>query len=235
VVLNRTSLWVWEEADLALVGGDVVVERAMPVDTSAGYAGLRARVVRIDTGEPAFGEATLNRHGTVRVTGDGGADAIAVRMRHRGNRIVVSVNDKTVRSFPPSRVKRIQIWGYGGNDSLTIAPDLAWGAYVDAGDGNDSVNGGEGNDYFVGGNGNDSLFGGGGRDQLAGGAGNDYLLGGAGGDNTPATAAATPSAAAAATTCSSAAPPPPTTSAAAPATTRRRTIRLIPMTQWKRC
>jgi len=83
-----------------------------------------------------------------------------------------------------ANVSLIQVFGQGGNDTLTI--DETNGAMPAAdlfgGDGNDTLTGGSGNDQLFGQAGNDTLLGKGGNDLLFGGDGNDVLIGGAGND-----------------------------------------------------
>lgn len=78
----------------------------------------------------------------------------------------------------------IQVFGQGGNDTLTI--NEANGALPQAnlfgGTGNDILTGGSGNDQLFGQAGNDTLLGKGGNDFLFGGSENDVLTGGDGDD-----------------------------------------------------
>lgn len=91
----------------------------------------------------------------------------------------------------------LDIWGFGGNDTLTggLAADILRGGSGhdelsgDAGadlllgeDGQDTLDGGEGEDTLDGGAGHDVLQGGAGHDLLLGGAGQDTLAGGEGDD-----------------------------------------------------
>jgi hypothetical protein len=72
-----------------------------------------------------------------------------------------------------------QIFGEGGNDTLTGASGRDT---LSGGDGNDTLNGGSGGDTLNGDGGNDTLNGGGSGDRLRGGDGNDLLRGGSAGD-----------------------------------------------------
>jgi Ca2+-binding RTX toxin-like protein len=97
-------------------------------------------------------------------------------------------------------LEEIDVLGFGGNDVITLS-GLTIAPYVDAGDGNDSVNasgvtavqatllGGNGDDLLIGTQtpntvapGGDLIDGGAGNDTLQGGIGNDTLLGGTGDD-----------------------------------------------------
>ncbi|WP_180160633.1 cadherin-like domain-containing protein, partial [Acinetobacter sp. YH01004] len=60
--------------------------------------------------------------------------------------------------------------------------NYAKGAYINGGDGDDTIHGSGGDDYLVGGDGNDTLYGGAGNDYLLGGRGDDIFYGGAGND-----------------------------------------------------
>jgi uncharacterized delta-60 repeat protein len=125
--------------------------------------------------------AALNSRGTLSVhTGDGDDD-VNVAVRKSDGRIVVRLDAGFAQSFPPSKVKRINVSTNGGNDRVTLGATLR-GCYVDAGAGNDTVTGTADADLLIGGTGNDQLFGLDGDDTLLGGGGRDYLLGGAGKD-----------------------------------------------------
>lgn len=78
----------------------------------------------------------------------------------------------------------IQIFGLGGNDSITVneANGALPRANLFGGTGNDTVTGGSGNDMLFGQAGNDVLLGKGGTDLIFGGGGNDTLTGGDGDD-----------------------------------------------------
>lgn len=65
----------------------------------------------------------------------------------------------------------VQIYGGGGNDTITIDPSLDKGFELFGGDGNDSITGGKSDD---------TIHGDAGADLLAGGAGDDFIDGGDG-------------------------------------------------------
>jgi Ca2+-binding RTX toxin-like protein len=79
-----------------------------------------------------------------------------------------------------ANVSLIQVFGLGGNDTITL--DEASGALLRAnlfaGAGNDTITGGSGGDMLFGQAGNDTLLGKGGTDFLFGGTENDILAGG---------------------------------------------------------
>ena len=138
------------------------------------------QVIRIDAGniEPPV---RLNRRGTLLVNTTDAAENVSVYIRHRDGRLIVRIDD-FAQSFAPSRVRKIGISTFGGDDTITIGAGII-GTYVDAGDGRDTINGGQFNDILVGGTGSDRIFGFDGNDTLLGGGGNDYCLGGAGKDD----------------------------------------------------
>jgi Ca2+-binding RTX toxin-like protein len=76
----------------------------------------------------------------------------------------------------------IQVFGQGGNDTITVneANGAMPAVNLFGGNGNDILTGGSGSDMLFGQAGNDTLLGKGGNDLLFGGAGNDTLDGGTG-------------------------------------------------------
>jgi Ca2+-binding RTX toxin-like protein len=147
----------------------------------------------------------LGTTGTLLLRGTNAGDAINLRLRQSDGRLVARVGE-AVQSFNPASVKRIAVYGFGGDDTVTVEPgvravfvdggadrdtifggygdDTIWGNggsdHIEAGPGNDDVAAGAGNDYVLGGVGNDVLAGNSGRDRLSGAGGNDRLFGGPG-------------------------------------------------------
>jgi ELWxxDGT repeat protein len=119
----------------------------------------------------------LEKH-ALRVTGTNDADTIGLQLQ--GSSVVVHHNTKTF-SFNLKSVTTIRILVGGGNDYVSVEPGLT-NAYVDGGDGNDTIFCGSGNDTLVGGAGRDSLGGGQGNDRISGSDGDDILIGGVGAD-----------------------------------------------------
>jgi Ca2+-binding RTX toxin-like protein len=70
----------------------------------------------------------------------------------------------------------------GGDDEVSVAPEISIPVTMRGGPGGDALTGGSGPDKLVGGSGADQLTGGSGPDVLYGGIGADKLLGGAGSD-----------------------------------------------------
>ena len=93
----------------------------------------------------------------------------------------------------PSAATNLQIYGYDGNDDISLqhsSDNWSEDAWIYGGDDNDTINtssdtnysyyvwGGSGDDYLTGVNGRDVLRGEGGEDTIFGAAGSDYLRGG---------------------------------------------------------
>src|SRR5262249_1572723 len=78
----------------------------------------------------------------------------------------------------PQSISRIEIYGQGGNDKITVAPDVTTAAYIFAGNGNDKITGGGGQTVIVGGSGNSTLIGGAGPSIIIGGSGHEKLKAG---------------------------------------------------------
>lgn len=119
---------------------------------------------------------------TLKINGSDQADVILVGLSESGNQLEVTLNDRAVQVFNVGDVKRIKIYGRGGNDFISIAPEVTIKAKIKGGDGDDVINSGGGSDRIFGGRGNDLIRGGAGRDKIRGGRGNDVLLGEAGND-----------------------------------------------------
>lgn len=77
-----------------------------------------------------------------------------------------------------------QLSGSGASSKAGAEHEANWaaGAYLNGGDGDDTIYGSGGDDYLVGGAGDDYIEGGDGKDYLLGGAGDDQLHGGQGDD-----------------------------------------------------
>lgn len=106
------------------------------------------------------------------------------------NRVVADINGISVKlDMDASSLGKLHIETGGGNDKVTIAPDVKVAVNVDTGPGQDTVNTGggftevrlgDGNDRARLGPGGGVLYGEDGDDLLEGGTGNNFLLGGAG-------------------------------------------------------
>jgi Ca2+-binding RTX toxin-like protein len=130
--------------------------------------------------------------GILNVIGDTADNSIVTSRDAAGRILVNGVN--TIGGTPTvANTSLIQIFGQGGNDTITVneANGALPAVQIFGGNGNDRITGGSGNDLqfgqadndtINGGGGNDLLFGGDGNDTLDGGTGTDQLFGGAGND-----------------------------------------------------
>jgi hypothetical protein len=141
----------------------------------------------------ASGLYVTSRGGILSVTGTDGPDTIVLRQTKAGVTLDVGTEHRVYTG-----VSQINVFGRGGDDKIYVDTRAIAGtgirpvnAYVDGGDGNDTIITGDGNDTVIGGNGadlistqggNDRIDGGAGPDSLYGGAGNDVILGGDGDD-----------------------------------------------------
>lgn len=122
---------------------------------------------------------------------EGTADADSLMLSPgAGNAIALSVGGYSVGSFAApggAAFAHLLVYGYGGDDAMSLTGGLSVPALVFGGDGNDTLSaldagGSTANNVLAGGAGNDRISGGSGRDLLIGGLGAD-ALGGAGGDD----------------------------------------------------
>ena len=116
------------------------------------------------------------------VTGTSGDDTIVIGVVGKRKDLVITVNGTPFGPFARRGVSRVIAYGLGGNDRIEIQPAVIQAAFLDGGDGADTLVGGRGHDLLLGGAGNDTLAGNKGNDVLVGGAGRDSLDGGAGCD-----------------------------------------------------
>ena len=132
--------------------------------------------------------------GQLTALGDSLDDGITASRDAAGNILVNGGAVPVVGGSPTvANTAQIQLFGLGGNDTLTLneangalpAAELFGGAGNDVltgGSSGDQLSGESGNDILNGKGGNDFLFGGVGNDVLTGGSGNDQVFGGAGND-----------------------------------------------------
>jgi hypothetical protein len=104
--------------------------------------------------------------GILTVTGTVNDDNLAVS--RVGQTLTVAFNGKTLGTFDNKAVISLKVFGFAGDDTITVADDVHIPALLDGGLGNDRI--------FAGGA-NSILIGGAGADQLTGGANEDILLG----------------------------------------------------------
>ncbi len=132
-----------------------------------------------------IGGVGLN-NGQLQIVGTDGRDIIHISQSGSGGGSlhvnahfnVPNGGGSTIYTFSLSAVTSIRIIGCGGNDDLKINNQVTVSAFIDGGEGNDTVWGGGGNDILLGGEGNDTMDGGDGRDILIGGLGADNMKGG---------------------------------------------------------
>jgi Ca2+-binding RTX toxin-like protein len=161
--------------------------------------GLLAAALSLAVDMPAQAQVEASFVGsTLVVTGHDGADGIIddrIGVEIINGQLVVFNQDGTVpiTGRPPREVRKVIVYGRGGDDFITLHASLGMlPVLLDGGGGNDDfllghigdtlLLGGDGNDELVAGGGNDVLYGGSGNDFLFGGYGNDTLTGGAGDD-----------------------------------------------------
>ncbi len=98
--------------------------------------------------------------GVLTVMGDAQDNNVAVS-RNAGGTILVNGGAVAVQggTATVANTRRIQVFGLGGNDNLSLneANGALPGADLDGGDGNDTITGGSGNDTLTGGAGNDTF------------------------------------------------------------------------------
>ena len=200
---NITGVFNAGTGTLTLTGTDTIANyqaalRSVTYVSSSPNAAARIVSFQVNDGtDPSnivartVGGYAQQNGGTVNVYGTQQVDVITVT---DSGPLEVVVNG-TSSQFDSTQVTAINIFGYGGNDTIQV-DSLTSGKTVQAygGGGNDTLridssvtsgvmlNGGDGNDLLIGGSGNDVLIGGLGNDWLNGGDGSDYLEGGAGSD-----------------------------------------------------
>lgn len=118
-----------------------------------------------------FGQPIIAPNGTLRVTGGEGKDRLLLGVS--GANVNVTING-VAKSFPLLSVKRVEVYGFAGNDRISAALPIP--TLLEGSTGDDTLIGGNGDDVLIGGRGNDRLNGGNGRDILSAGAGNDKLF-----------------------------------------------------------
>ena len=165
---------------------ELAVFRAQMVSLAAQAA---ARKSSVDVDAALSAEGTVTTHATTASSGSGvltvlgdNLDNTTTLSRDATGRILVNGGAVPVTGGTPTvaNTSLIQVFGLGGNDTLTL--DEAGGALPAAnmfgGSGNDKITGGSGADMLFGQSGHDTLIGKGGADLLFGGDGNDVLTGG---------------------------------------------------------
>jgi acid phosphatase len=117
---------------------------------------------------------------TLVVQGTEGRDHINITQDSGELHVQITGPGVNFDQFFAQPISRIEIYGQGGNDKITVAPDVTTAAYIFAGNGNDKITGGGGQTVIVGGSGNSTLIGGAGPSIIIGGSGHEKLKAGAG-------------------------------------------------------
>jgi Ca2+-binding RTX toxin-like protein len=120
--------------------------------------------------------------GLLTVNGLPGAAADLIQVSQTPSAIIVRHSNHAgeIQSFPVTRVRRLLINGFAGNDLLRLDANVTKPATINGHDGNDAMFGGAAGDRLLGGNGDDWHVGQGGNDVMDGGLGADELVGSAG-------------------------------------------------------
>ena len=128
----------------------------------------------------------LNSDGVLSIDGTGGHDTVS--LERSGDQVIVRRNGVT-RSFAGSTLKKIQFWGYTGNDTVTVPfaldAELHGAAGDDTftlGDGDVTIDAGSGAATIVAGNGKHVIVVGNGANSITLGSGTDFISAGSGND-----------------------------------------------------
>jgi|GEM_PF-3516178 len=116
-------------------------------------------------------DAILDPLGTLRVNGSTGNDRLLLGIS--GANVTATINGIS-KTFPLLSVKRVEVYGLGGNDRLSA--DVPVPTLLEGSIGDDTLIGGSGDDTLIGGKGNDRLNAGNGRDAISAGAGDDRIF-----------------------------------------------------------
>jgi LysM repeat protein len=129
------------------------------------------------------GEATITEEGDhVFVNAGDGDDKVNVSRDDNTGDVTIEVNGKKY-VYSAEEAKNITIRTNGGNDNVSVDPNVQIPVTIEGGDGNDTIQGGAGLDHIDGGAGDDVIRGGKGNDTIETGSGNDTVRG-EGGDDT---------------------------------------------------
>jgi len=115
-----------------------------------------------------IGGLTSNDQVQINAAGKSNTGSTGVQVKAR----LDGVSTKTTFSQPFST---IYVYGFAGDDTVTLADTLAINANISAGDGNDHVTAGNGNNTITLGNGNDHVTAGDGNNTVTLGDGNDHV------------------------------------------------------------
>ncbi len=145
---------------------------------------IRSKALQLETLEDRTMPAGLSVSligSVLQVVGTPGADNISVTLRS-GRLTVAGV----AGSFDRNAVSRIDVFGQGGDDAISLAPvspfdnPILLPSRIFTGFGRTTIQGGDGPDSIQGGDGADQIFGNGGDDTILAFVGNDTISGGNG-------------------------------------------------------
>ena len=151
--------------------------------TSSGWAQLETLEGR---SLPTAAMIATFANGVLHIEGTAANDTINVQQTNQQisvKGLSILVNGQAKSSISSADVKKIEVNGGSGNDTISLVAARGQQAILiptvlNGGVGNDTINGGEAADLIQGVDGNDVLMGNGGNDSLVGGLGNDTLDGG---------------------------------------------------------
>ena len=171
-VVTRVAL-NWEVGRVT----DVVVDgqgRVLLAAIADVFPNAVATLIRYQGGDDGGGGDPVDAAGTLRITGTASRDEVLVeRVGTGGGTLRFTVNGAS-REVPASRVRRVEVQGLAGDDTINIATAGVPGMLL-GGAGDDRLTGSALNDSLHGGTGDDTLDGGRGGDDLSGGDGFDTL------------------------------------------------------------
>ena len=141
---------------------------------------------------PSMGDVVGGPDEILVIDGTDGADSIEVRLRPGSDlEAEVVVDGEVLCTHFLDEFEAIDLWGRGGDDTLTVSEDITKLTILDGGSGKDTIRGGGGETTIYGGEGADGVTsgpadskinGGGGEDNIESGEGSDSIKGGAGPD-----------------------------------------------------
>jgi phospholipase C len=114
------------------------------------------------------------------VQGSEGPDVIKVSKDNGKIRVQINGSGFSYNALFGQAISRIEVYGMGGNNTITVTSDITIPAFLYGGSGNDVIQAGGGPSVLVGGKGDDTLLGGRGADLLIGSEGHDHLAAGSG-------------------------------------------------------
>jgi len=139
--------------------------------------------------EPVLAPGAYAMGTTLVVLGANTTDAIAIVPLGRrldgstGLGVVGTLNGRLAAAWFVQAFTTIEVFGYGGNDGIGLAPTLTLATTIVEGGGNDTIVAGAGNTAIALGKGNDFVLMGNGNDTVTAGDGNVTIVGGNGSDS----------------------------------------------------